>query len=86
MRFKATIILVFTFVLKLYAQVYPDVDARLFTIVHKGDTINFLKVDTCLTKKKPTILFCQGSMPIPMVIVDSKGPFIPYFNFDINLV
>lgn len=83
MRFKATIILVFTFVLKLYAQVYPDVDARLFTIVHKGDTINFLKVDTCLTKKKPTIIFLQGSRPVPLIIDWGEFRFIPCIsNFD----
>lgn len=51
MRLKVTFILIFALVLKLNAQVYPDVNARLFTIVQKGDTVNFLKVDTRLTKK-----------------------------------
>ena len=80
-----TPILVFFFLLVIFSsnsQVVKEANVRLFSLVEKGDTISFLKTDTCLTKKKPTILFCQGSMPIPMVIVDSKGPFIPYFNFD----
>jgi esterase/lipase len=57
------------------------VNARLFTIVEKGDTIHFLKTDTCLTAKKPTIIFCQGSLPIPLVIdLGGNGMFIPSLN------
>ncbi len=83
MRLKVTFILIFALVLKLNAQVYPDVNARLFTIVQKGDTVNFLKVDTCLTKKKPTIIFLQGSRQIPLIIDYVDFRFIPSIsNFD----
>lgn len=64
--------------ISIYSQVEKAVNARIFTIVVKGDTISFLKTDTCLTKKKPTILFCQGSMPIPLIIEDSKGPSLSF--------
>jgi len=63
-----------------YSQIVKEANVRLFCIEEKEDTICFLKTDTCLTKKKPTILFCQGSMPIPLIIIDSKGSFVPFAN------
>lgn len=44
-------------------------DASLFSIkLNKSDTVNFIVTDTTFTQKKPTIVFLQGSLPIPIVI------------------
>ncbi|MDR1544299.1 MAG: hypothetical protein LBS50_07850 [Prevotellaceae bacterium] len=65
------------------AQVIDGLNARLFQIKHKSDTIYFIKTDTCTTKAKPTIIFIQGSQPIPL-ISDFGDNFkhINAFNFD----
>jgi len=63
-----------------YSQVVKEVNARIFSIVHKRDTIYFLKTNTCLIQKKPTIIFCQGSSPAPLIINLGKEKFIPALN------
>ena len=63
-----------------YSQVVKDANARLFSIVDKGDTIQFLKTDTGTVQKKPTIIFCQGSLPIPLIIDLGSTKFIPALN------
>lgn len=81
MKSILSFILLIVIILPNYAQVIEKVDARVFTIVSdKGDTINFLKTNARSEKKKPTILFCQGSFPIPMVIYDSLSTYIPSLN------
>lgn len=83
-KFMRTLISLFfsiSIIFAANAQVLKDVNARLFSIVDKGDTINILKADTGLVKKKPTIIFCQGSLPIPLVIdLGGNGMFIPSLN------
>ena len=68
MRTHISIFISFSLIFVANSQVLKDANARLFTIVEKGDSIHFLKTDSCLTVRKPTIIFCQGSLPIPMVI------------------
>lgn len=49
-----------------------------------NDSINFLYIrnDSTFTKK-PTLIFCQGSMPIPLIIrEEGYGGFIPSLNFN----
>jgi len=76
-----SIICLFLVITSTYSQVVKGLNARLFHIVStKGDTIYFLKTDTCLTQKKPTILFCQGSLPIPLIIDLGVKKFIPSLN------
>ena len=70
-----------TIALCAFSQVVKEVNARLFSIVsEKGDTIHFLKTDTSLISKKATIIFCQGSLPIPLIIIDKDITFIPCLN------
>lgn len=37
-----------------------------FSIEHKKDSVEFIVVDTILSKKKPIFLWCQGSLPVPL--------------------
>lgn len=37
-----------------------------FSLFQKKDTIDFIVVDTVLSKKKPIFLWCQGSLPVPL--------------------
>lgn len=50
---------------------------RYFKLVYKKDTVNILvksKKGEEL-KQKPLFFFCQGSLPIPLILLDEKGPF-----------
>ncbi|MEI7503542.1 MAG: hypothetical protein WCJ61_09685 [Paludibacter sp.] len=81
MRTKFIIISFLVLVAKSQSQIYSDLNARVFNIISdKGDTIQFLKTDTCLTNKKPTIIFLQGSRPIPLIIDWGEFKFIPSIN------
>ena len=59
-------------------------EAYLFSIVDKKDTIQFIKVNTDLETPKPTILFLQGSLPIPLIIdyEDGYRHLVVFSNFD----
>ena len=59
-----------------------------FELISKTDTIDFIVADSVLIERKPIMLFCQGSMPIPLVFEVKKG-FLWVFgggisNFDVN--
>ena len=43
-----------------------------FHLPVKNDTIEFLMADTVLNRKKPVLLYCQGSLPFPLYY-DLKG-------------
>lgn len=62
----------------------PVENVKLFTIVNHNDTIQFIKIDKDTTKTKPTLLFCAGSLPIPLVIEinDGKHRLTCVGNFD----
>ncbi|GHT61751.1 hypothetical protein FACS189451_04470 [Bacteroidia bacterium] len=67
---------------KGYAQDLSD-EVQIFNVISsKNDTIHFLKIDKDTITSKPTILFCQGSLPIPLLVTDGKNTFIPSLNFD----
>lgn len=78
---KSICILVFLLVeiTGLKAQSSLD-NVRQFTITTETDTIHFIKTSYDITTPKPTILFCQGSLPIPVVITVGNGYFIPSVN------
>lgn len=61
----------------------PNAGARVFEITDRGDRIEFIKMDTALTQKKPVLLFCQGSLPKPLVATFPNGAAqVLNFNFD----
>lgn len=55
-------------------------EALIYTIPSKEDTIQYIKIGTDTTTIKPTILFLQGSLPIPLIIDfnDFKHINIPF--------
>lgn len=57
-----------------------------FQLILKKDTIDFIVADTNLTLKKPVLLFCQGSQPIPLFFDLPKEGIVPITlsNFDVN--
>jgi hypothetical protein len=57
-----------------------------FQITLKKDTIDFVVADTNLTVKKPVLLFCQGSQPVPLFFDFPDQGIIPVAlnNFDVN--
>src|SRR4029079_5270299 len=86
-----TIILItfFLFTASLYGQNEraEDYGFRHFKTVYKGDTIDILikskKGEE--QKKKPLFLFCQGSLPIPLIIKyddNGKKGIYPVFVFN----
>jgi len=81
MKTLISVLIFLTITLSSFSQTVKEVDARLFSIVSdKGDTIRFLKTDTSIIQKKPTIIFCQGSLPIPLIIDIGVKKFIPALN------
>lgn len=57
-----------------------------FQLEQENDSIDFIVVDTVLDSKKPVLLFCQGSMPIPLFIRIKKDYLFKFgggiSNFD----
>lgn len=48
-----------------------------FQLPGEDDPIDFVVVDTTLAKKKPILLFCQGSLPIPLFAdIPGHGPYL----------
>jgi hypothetical protein len=56
-------------------------------IVYQNDTVDFLLKTKSgeELKKKPIFLFCQGSLPRPLIIFDQDGPF-GVFPFDSDII
>ncbi len=64
-------------------EVIKELNATIYRLQSPADTIIFIKADTNTTCKKPTLLFCQGSLPVPLVIYyRNYGPQFSFFNFD----
>jgi dienelactone hydrolase len=57
-----------------------------FQVIAKKDTIDFIVADTNLTVKKPLLLFCQGSQPVPLFFDLPNEGIVPVTlsNFDVN--
>ncbi len=62
-----------------------DLDVFVYTISNSEDTIQYIKIGTDTTTVKPTILFLQGSLPIPLIIDfnDFKHINIPFQYTDL---
>ena len=66
-------------------------DFNKIEIVAKNDTITFIQ-NTSNKNNKPTIIFVQGSLPIPLVLKDNNDLWINFpfdytkFNKEINLI
>lgn len=77
------------FALGQNAQVIEN-KATLFSIEEKKDTIDFIVVDTVLNQKKPVLLWCQGSLPIPLFCeIEGYGYYFiggGISNFDLNKI
>lgn len=81
---KNTLIVFLLFLLcnRLNEQNY-EIDE--FTISNDSDTIEFVRISSGFTEPKQTLLFCQGSLPIPLVIESNNGPYltsIGNFNYE----
>jgi hypothetical protein len=58
-------------------------NAHRFCIVQDKDTVEYIAVCTDLHTPKPAIIFCQGSLPIPLIICSSSGHyFFPWANWN----
>ena len=82
MRKHLLSILFFSFFsLSITSQVIDSLDVRLFHVLTaENDTITFLKTNANIQVPKPTILFCQGSLPIPLIIKTDYEMFVPSIN------
>jgi len=86
------LILVLFFNNSVFSQKIEIIDNKAihFELTQKNDTIDFIVVDTVLTKRKPIFLFCQGSLPIPLFTkMDDKSLFMfggGISNFDIKSI
>lgn len=62
----------------------PIENVKLFTLTTASDTIQFIKIDEDTTQTKPSLLFCQGSLPMPLIGEFEKGNFsiMATSNFD----
>lgn len=60
-----------------------NLDAITFSVPEDNDTIYFIKINKDVETPKPTIIFCQGSQPIPLVIESTPNDFfLPAINFN----
>lgn len=74
-----------SFCLSMNAQdLIKELDVYSFGITDGKDTIDFININTDLINAKPTIIFCQGSLPIPLIIEfeDGKKVITGINNFD----
>lgn len=61
-------------------------DYTAFNIKQENDTIDFIIADTVLNVQKPILLFCQGSLPVPLFVDVGNNKIIPLSlsNFDLE--
>lgn len=64
----------------------PFTNYSHFSLKNKKDTIDFVVADTNLTTKKPILLFCQGSQPLPLFMDFDNNQIlpVPLSNFDVD--
>ena len=58
------------------AQEFENIS--FYSLKSKADTIDFIKIGT--EETKPTLIFCQGSLPIPLIVTEQTDYFIPAVN------
>src|SRR5690554_7483946 len=61
-------------------------DYIYFSVQEDKDTIDFVIADTVLNVKKPLLLFCQGSLPVPLFVDFGNNRIVPlqFGNFDLE--
>ena len=62
-----------------------DYGFRHWVILYQGDPVNILVISAKgeENKQKPLLFFCQGSLPVPLILYDEKGGFGTFpFNTD----
>lgn len=84
-RFLLLYALCFVFPHLVGQKVIPNTAFSSFELKTKQDTISFMVSDTVFSAKKPILLFCQGSLPVPLVF-QFDGTNFPavWNNFDLT--
>lgn len=61
-------------------------DFSSFSIEEENDTIDFAIADTVFDIQKPMLLFCQGSLPVPLFVDVGNNRIVPLQlgNFDLK--
>lgn len=83
------VLLLWLAISQVYAQKSSVIDSKAveFEIAHGVDSINFIVVDSILTKTKPVFLWCQGSLSYPLFERNENGDMYMFAggisNFDI---
>jgi dienelactone hydrolase len=83
-----TLLLVLTAGISSFCQKPEDYGFRYFQIRYKGDPVDILVKSAKgeEQKKKPLLFFCQGSLPVPLILIDERNigfgtfPFHPDSN------
>lgn len=83
MKNPLVFLLVFALCQASYGQeLIPGTSARLFEVEFESENIQFIKTDSSFVRK-PIIIFCQGSLPRPLVIeLDQGYKHFANYNFD----
>jgi pimeloyl-ACP methyl ester carboxylesterase len=89
MTLKIRILYIYVFsTIILFGQTTPKIAEGYthFQTTLKKDTIDFVVAETNLTVKKPVLLFCQGSQPVPLFFDFPDQGIIPVSlnNFDVS--
>ncbi|RZL10441.1 MAG: hypothetical protein EOO89_21015 [Pedobacter sp.] len=86
---KTTLLLLLLLPITVFAQdlgKIKGINARHFQLKSQKDSIDFLLINDEIGKKKPVLLFCQGSHPFPLIITYDDGykfyPALSAFNYD----
>jgi hypothetical protein len=87
--FKKKIVFIILFSLNAFSQKNDDfyinqTGFSKISILSKKDTISFLTSSQEVKKPKPTILFLQGSLPLPIIFKDSIGASGTILPFSID--
>lgn len=80
---KVVSIVIFCCITSFTRAQFPvkNIDACSFNVCKGSDTIQFIKINMDLGTPKPTIVFLQGSLPIPLVIKFTEDDLmIPSIN------
>jgi len=62
-------------------QQIPSVSGLLYSIETEEDIVQFIKLDSTTTIKKPVFVMLQGSLPIPLIIRDSAQSHLTSFPY-----
>ena len=87
MKKITTLLALLTFIHLGYTQSRVEgTEYTSFRIQEENDFIDFVIADTNLSVKKPMLLFCQGSMPVPLFVNVEDEKIIPLIlgNFDLD--